>query len=222
MRNYKRKIKLIGIFHFSVYTLPKIDTDFSVALLHRNDGIISGDAVIGQYNLTSTNTIDQFIARFDSAGTCLGIEHFGPVSNYNMDVVVDSNNEIIVSAKITENLYLDQYLIEFDGYKNYYLAKHDSTINQIGEPTKSIATSELIIIPNPSDGTCSIQWPDEVNSLKEATLYIYDNEGRLLEKIAVLKNQAQAKLKLDYLAKGIYHAKLQQGNKSYTGKIVFL
>ncbi|MCF8370727.1 MAG: T9SS type A sorting domain-containing protein [Bacteroidales bacterium] len=198
----------------------------NVSLDHNNNillsGVISGHADFGTFSVESNTGTDQFIARFLPNGTCLGVEYFGKTERNPCRVKADQSNNLIVSGCFRDTLSIgNNTFISTEWGRSFFIAKHDSTITQIEVPAKSTVAYELIIIPNPNDGTCSIQFPAEVNPLKEAMLYIYDSEGRMLEEIPVLKNQPAAKIELDYLAKGIYLAKLVQGNKSYNGKIVF-
>lgn len=211
---------MIWIDHYAVGSdpIPDIQLDYNKNILIT--GNLYGNITIGNFTVSSNTTHDQFFARLSTDGVCLGIENFGKVSGWNK-IISDLNNDLLIVGHYKDSLVIDDQTINNTGYQSFFIAKHDSTINQIEEPTKSTTSNELIIIPNPNDGTCRIQFPAEVNPLKEAMLYIYDSEGRMLEEIPVLKNQPAAKIELDYLAKGLYLAKLVQGTKSYNGKIVF-
>ena len=163
---------------------------------------------------------DQLIAKFDPNGNCLGLEYFGPfLVDYR--IISDNSNNIITTGKISEPLFIGHHTLNPNGNRNFYLAKHDSTITHIEEPIKSSEFEELVIMPNPMDGTCTILLPESVNPAQEATLLVYNSQGQVLKRIAISKGQEQAKIELDLVAKGLYPVKLVQGNRNYTGRIMF-
>jgi hypothetical protein len=79
---------------------------------------------------------------------------------------------------------------------------------------------KLIIYPNPSKGECNITIPDEFLNEKNLTLSIYDNTGKLIRQTKVEVNTGNIKLNLEAEAKGVYYARLSNGKKNYSGKIV--
>ena len=80
---------------------------------------------------------------------------------------------------------------------------------------------EIEIYPNPTPGQFNINVPDEFLHERNLVLSIYDNTGKLVQQQKMEMSDNKIKLNLEAEAKGIYHAVLSNGDKSYNGKIVF-
>jgi hypothetical protein len=81
--------------------------------------------------------------------------------------------------------------------------------------------NQLFIYPNPTAGTCNIILPEEFLDESSLTLSIYDAGGVLVQQIQLNSNDEIFDFDLNIKAKGVYIATLSNGEKKYTGKIVF-
>ncbi|MFH1936892.1 MAG: T9SS type A sorting domain-containing protein, partial [Bacteroidota bacterium] len=63
--------------------------------------------------------------------------------------------------------------------------------------------------------------PDEFQHEKELNLEVYDQTGRLIQQARMKIAGNSVELDIRAQAKGLYHAILSNGKKSYSGKIIF-
>jgi hypothetical protein len=95
-----------------------------------------------------------------------------------------------------------------------------AAITGIIHPGKTDANT-LLIFANPNTGQCRVTVPEEFRREKELALYIYDHTGRLIQEARLHLAGETVEIDIRARAKGLYHAILSNGEKSYPGKIVF-
>jgi hypothetical protein len=180
-------------------------------------GFFSGNASFGSYSVSTSNTYDMFLTRYNSNGDCLGVRHFGYASSGR--VVVDNNGNPICSGGFFNTITIGSNTFTSYGYVDLYLAKSDIFTGIDGEGR--MANNQLIIYANPNQGKCNITVPDDFLHEKNLTLSIYDNTGKFIQQKNLEMNDGKIKLNLEAEAKGIYSVTLSNSSKSYNGKIIF-
>jgi hypothetical protein len=182
-------------------------------------GKFSGNASFGTINLNTSNTTDMFVARYDSAGNCIGVVNFGEAIGYG--VQTDNSGSVYCSGSFTGDVSIGSTnLINTSGggYTDIFLAKLDAITG--GTTGGRAGSNELVIYANPNSGSFNIKVPGEVRTFKNAVLIIYDNNGRETSRFALDKENDFPRFDIVNAAKGMYTVKLVQGDKSYTGKLV--
>ncbi len=183
-------------------------------------GGFSGTATFGTYTVTAATATDLFVARYDNNGNCIGVTQADNSKNGWTNVVSDNTGGFHVAGEFTGTTTFGSYpLTSYGGVCDVFVARHDA-ITGIQEFGRT-ANNQLMIYANPTIGKCNITVPDEFLHEKNLVLSIYDNTGRLIQQTKVEMNEDKIKLNLEAEAKGVYHATLSNGKKSYGGKIVF-
>jgi hypothetical protein len=191
----------------------KVDNDGNFYAI----GSFANTVNFGTYTISTSNTLDMFLVRYNSSGDCLGVRHFGYASGGK--VVVDNAGNPICSGAFQNTVNIGSNTFTSNGYFDVYLAKSDIFTGIGGEGR--IANNQLIIYANPNAGKCNITVPDDFLHEKKLTLSIYDNTGKLIQQKTVEMNDGKIKLNLEAEATGVYNVALSNGKKSYNGKIVF-
>jgi hypothetical protein len=109
--------------------------------------------------------------------------------------------------------------IESYGSSDFIFAKC-SAITGV-EEQKSNWQNKLLIYANPTTGKCTVTIPEEFLNEKQLTLQVFDFQGKLIEKTVLALADGKIRLNLEARAKGMYQVVLDNGRKSYTGKVVF-
>ena len=183
-------------------------------------GYFSGSAHFGSLSVTASTASDMFVAKYNSAGACIGVNTAGNAFGEAVTADVGGRCYVTGGVKDTTN-FGSTVLISLAGNKpNIFTAKTDMIITGINEKKQS-TNNQLIIYANPNEGKCNITVPDEFLNDNNLTLSIFDNSGKLIQQKKLEMSENKIKLDLDAEAKGIYTAILSNGKKSYSGKIVF-
>ena len=179
-------------------------------------GAITGIGTFGSFTISTNGTSDMFVARYNSAGDCLGVEDFDQFSGY---LGADNSGNYFIAGELNHPLIFGGTTLTAISGPDVFLAKHDVIT---GTHTESrAANDQLIIYANPTAGKCNITIPDDFLNEKNLTLNIYDNMGRLIQSKTLQMNDGKISLNLEEEAKGIYHISLSNGRKNYQGKIIF-
>jgi len=165
---------------------------------------------------TSMDTMNIFIARYTGDGECLGARQYSKGASI---VAVDPDGQVLHGGSFLSTINIGPQPLTSRGNRDVFLAKC-SPITGIVQP-KETETTTLLVYANPSTGQCRITIPDEFRTEKELTLTIYDQTGRLVQESSVNISGETVTLDIRAQAKGLYHAILSNGKKSYSGKIVF-
>jgi Secretion system C-terminal sorting domain len=180
-------------------------------------GNFGGTAHFGNNTVTSSAANDLFLAKYTPNGDCIGVDHFGNAKG--LSVVVDNNNNPIVSGTFKNTVNIGATSFTSSGVYDAFVAKH-APITDIKTLSKT-SNNQLFIHANPNTGKCNITLPADVMNEANLVLSIYNNQGSLIQKIAVNTSEQKIKINLEAEAAGIYTAVLSGGSKSYSGKIVF-
>ncbi|MBL0342667.1 MAG: hypothetical protein IPP71_18320 [Bacteroidetes bacterium] len=86
-------------------------------------GSFSGTASFGNFQLTTTNPSDMFLARYDSAGNCLGVKNFGHASGNCL--ATDSNGDVVVAGTFNNTVTIGSNTLTSYGGR---LEMNDGTI----------------------------------------------------------------------------------------------
>jgi hypothetical protein len=179
-------------------------------------GEFGGTSDFGAQVITSYTNEDIFLARFDTAGSCTAVEHFGQASSSNVDV--DSNGDVLICGNFMNNLVIGGNSLTSHGSWDIFIAKHDAFVGQEEERS---ANYRLHIYANPTTGKCNITVPDDLANERYLELGIYDNTGRVLQQKVLEMNDGTIKVNLEAEAKGVYQVTLGNEKKRYSGTIVF-
>jgi len=179
-------------------------------------GAFNGNAHFGSFNLSTINSYDMFVTKYNSNGTCVGIRNFGQASGFS--IALDSYNNIICSGAFLNTVNIGSNNFTSFGGQDIYLAKIDEIV---GIEEGRLSNSELNIYANPNNGTCIIQMPDEFVNDKNVTLSIYDATGKIIQQQILQTIDGRFEINIEQKSKGVYHVVLSNLKKSYSGKIVF-
>lgn len=183
-------------------------------------GSFENSAVFGLDTMEVENE-STFITRLDNNGSVIGEVIFGAARNQGLSIL--NNGAIILTgSQIGTTQIGDTIFTTFSGSQSgsdNYLAKFDAItgMQTIGKPKDD----KLFIYANPTSGLCTITIPSEFEHEKNLMLYVYDQQGRLLKEAKVELDAENIRLDMEALAKGMYTAVLSNGQKKFSGKIVF-
>jgi len=180
-------------------------------------GTFSGSASFGSFNITSSDSSDMFLAKYNDIGTCMGVCHFGTARGVNL--IIDEFGNTICVGHFSGTVNIGNTTLSSLGLHDLYVAKSDS-ISGIHEPQNK-SEEQLVIYANPTAGTCNIVIPDDFQFDNNLTLSIYDNRGRLIRQIPVQISNDEIKFNIEAEAKGIYNVILSNNKKQYSGKLIF-
>ncbi len=178
-------------------------------------GFFSQSATFGSHTLTPAN-YSMFLARYNSQGDCLGVRHFESAIGTN---VLSDQGSVIVSGTFADSVSLGNNTIISNGLSDMFIARHDA-FTGVGE-FQGLRKSSLFIYANPSNGKCTITIPEEFQYESNLVLSILGRNGRTIKEYPIGIHDGKIRLNLEAEAKGIYIARLSNGVKQYTGKIVF-
>ncbi len=179
-------------------------------------GRFSQSITFGSNTLSTMNNLDMFLARYNSSGNCLGVRQLANVEGTN---VVSDQGGVIVSGLFSGSMTLGSTTLTSNGITDMFIARHDAFtgVGEIGLERNS----GLFIYANPTTGKCTINIPDEFINDLNLTLRVYNSLGKLIKEYPISQNEGKIFLNLDSEAKGTYIAKIDNGTKQYTGRIVF-
>jgi hypothetical protein len=181
-------------------------------------GTFSGDAKFGDYSVTAGSPNDMFLTRYNTMGQCLGITNVPNTSHGG--ITVDSNESAIITGGFKKTVSFGSHLITSYGSSDILIAKHNIITSVISKLTQS-SEPQLLIYANPTTGKCTITIPDEFLHEKQLTLQVFDFQGKLIEKTVLTLAEGKIRLNLEARAKGMYQVVVDNGRKSYMGKVVF-
>jgi hypothetical protein len=134
-------------------------------------------------------------------------------------VSVDPSGNLLCAGNFYNTITVGPNTFTSRGENDIFVAKC-SPITGIIKPMTANG-NRLLIYANPTTGVCNITIPDELKNEKNLTLFVYDQSGRLIQKTSVEMTDGKIRLDIRARAKGTYQAILTNGEKRYSGKIVF-
>lgn len=180
-------------------------------------GSYSGSTQVGPFNLVSGNSEEIFVGRMDKNGNWLGVANIGP--GRGGTITEDSNDNFYVNAVFQNTLIIGSTALTSAGGWDIFIAKC-SAITGIGENGRSLQ-SQLSIYANPNKGSFRIKIPDDIVSYEDATLLVFDQQGREITRFTLTVEKEETPVfDVDKAGPGIYLVQLVQGAKSYWGKMV--
>ena len=160
-----------------------------------------------------------YVARFDTLGNCLSVLYFGP-SMGSFGSLAINGDDLIISAPYTDNVPFGPTILP--AAKSVLLAKLDTLTGYTGVgPAFTSLQEELLIRANPNNGLCTVQLPAHLRFTNDLLLSIFDQTGRLVQRVPVTMGHAGVEVDIQAQAKGIYQVELGDGRQRYTGRIVF-
>ncbi|MCX6292075.1 MAG: T9SS type A sorting domain-containing protein [Bacteroidetes bacterium] len=199
----------------------------SIGLNVQSDGTyyitnsFSGTAVFGSYTISAGNAPDLFIARFNDAGDCLGLDHVG--GSHGTCIAADGSGVYVTGVfspfpSDSGMLSIGSSNFSTHGYEDIVFAKHNLLTGTGGE--SRIANNTLIIYANPNKGSFRLKVPDDFVNERHLLLNIFDDSGKLIRQQQLNMNDEHPKLDIFGEAKGTYHVTLSNSKKIYSGKMI--
>jgi len=128
------------------------------------------------YNLISNGDLDGFVQKITANGNFLWAKNIGGVSyDFANNIALDISGNLIVSGVYTEtsdfNTEDDITHTSNGGWDIYYLKITNTALD-----IKELQYANIIIYPNPSNGTVNI----DLGALSDATVRVFSINGKLL------------------------------------------
>lgn len=190
----------------------KVDIDGNCYLT----GIFSGSATFSSFNISTLNSNDMFICRFNNNGDCFGVRHFGQASGHY--VTVDNSNMAYCIGTFQNTIVVGNTSLTSYDNQDIYLAKIDE-ITGIGG-NQRVDQNQLIIYANPNKGTFNIKVPDAIKSFKQAWLYVYDASGNEIARFNLDNESDTPHFEISNSKPGSYSVRLVQGEMVYSGQMI--
>jgi len=176
-----------------------------------------GDIQCGSTILTSDLSYNTALVKFSPDGDCLGLRQYSAEKVPMLSI--DREGNIGMAGSFKNSLEIGGNLFTSFGEMDIFAAKC-APITGIPQPMES-PQEELMIYANPTTGQCNITIPEPFRQEKELRLQIYDQTGKLVQEARMELAGESIKLDIRAKAKGLYLAVLTNGQRSYSGKIVF-
>jgi hypothetical protein len=187
-------------------------------------GRFKGPLTLGSKVVQPTNATSGFAARFSPTGECVGAWAFGRIQSgtkgsvlpmdYGVVIACDYDSAMVVGTEVVPVTQID--------FADLFIAKFDSLSGFTGvQAFVPEGESGLHIYANPSNGLCTVELPNAITAGSDLVLTIFDAQGRVVQQAPLRMHQGTVELDIQAQAKGIYHVELQDGNRRYTGRIVF-
>ncbi|MFN8323280.1 MAG: T9SS type A sorting domain-containing protein [Chitinophagales bacterium] len=180
-------------------------------------GNFSGSMALCGDTLTAQSSSDMFIARFDTAGNCLGIV---TVPNASVaGLVEDSAGNVYVTGAVygTNAIAFDETTVMPQGNGDFFLAKLSAIT---GNTNRLLEDNRLTIYPNPNNQNFTIVVPEALVHGSTAHLSILDNNGRVIKEEDTDISGNRVNTDISTVQKGMYTVILSHGHKKFTGRVV--
>ncbi|MCW5908135.1 MAG: T9SS type A sorting domain-containing protein [Chitinophagales bacterium] len=181
-------------------------------------GSFSGSMVLCGDTITAESSSDMFIARFDTAGNCIGV-----VTVPNASVagfVEDSAGNVYVTGAVygTADIAFDETTVMPQGNGDFFLAK----LSAIVSSSRFLKTEDnlLTIYANPNQGNFTVQVPESLHNATRIQLGVYDNTGKTIKEEHLTVTDNKLAIDLGAVTKGIYTVTLTSGQRKFTGRVV--
>lgn len=182
-------------------------------------GYFSGSARFGTSQITAGTSVDAYIAKYDTAGNCRSLLHFGEASGRSIGWSDDQH--LIIGGLFTGDIILGADTISSFNAWDALVVSVDTVLTGIELPANRTAKS-LVVYANPNGGHCRIAFPKGLDRSTEWKLFVYADEGRLLYEQAVDPGMPHQSINISPSPSGIYSVILSNGKETYTGRIVLV
>jgi len=154
-----------------------------------------------------------FIAAFDSAGNCLGMQSaLGSI--YSSSVAGDKNGECYTTGSVYNNSTFGSINLPVTvGNESVFIAK-TNRLTSTGTGLRQISET-FNVYPNPSAGGYTMQVSSD---LLNSTMFIYDINGKLIFQDKIIQQQSQ--IEIPSLSNGMYLIKLNTPNGATLQKTI--
>ncbi len=194
-----------------------------INLLRKPDGNLylignfNGITNLGTYFFSSVNSFDAFVGLIDENLNWLNVFHLVNATGGNLKQ--DSNGDLFLGLSFQNSITLGTTTLNASGTQSALIAK-SSAITGIGGNERSLQ-SQLSIYANPNKGSFRIKIPEDIVSYEEATLLVFDQQGREITRfnLSLVEDETPV-FDVDKAGPGVYMVQLVQGTKSYWGKMV--
>lgn len=213
---------LIWVRQSNAASMSTASTYFKTLTTDEDGNIyITGDfnigTQIGPYSLTASTSSDVLIGRIDKDGNWLGVVSFG--QGYGQQLREASSGDFFIIGKFNNTLSLGSTNLTSVGGSDIYIARSTEIMGLAN--SNRIGNNQLRIYANPNKGSFRIMVPETISQYEEATLFIFDESGKILYDFNVLLNNGEHPLlNLLDINSGGYLVKLSQGNQSFFGKML--
>jgi hypothetical protein len=170
------------------------------------------------FNGTTIEGKGLFTVGYTKDGDCLGTAFVE--NTYGKSITTDGLKNVYITGSYQNAPTIGDTTLPDAGLApNVLLVKFDAFtgIEEKHQP----GNDKLFIYANPTTGLCTIEIPEEFEHEPQLTLFVYDQQGRLLKQAEIVMEEEKVKLNLEALAKGMYTAVITNGKKRYSGKIIF-
>lgn len=182
-------------------------------------GYFSGSARFGTSQITAGTSVDAYIAKYDTAGNCRSLLHFGEAAGRSIGW--SDNQHLIIGGLFTGDIILGADTISSFNAWDALVVSVDTVLTGIELPASRTAKS-LVVYANPNGGHCRIAFPKGLDRSTEWKLFVYADEGRLLYEQAVDPGMAHQSINISPSPSGIYSVMLSNGKETFTGRIVLV
>lgn len=172
-------------------------------------GFFSNLAVFGDYSLQSSGMSDVFIALYNWAGEVEWLKSAGGEYQdygYGLSLGNSTDNSIFLCGDYQEEAAFDDIIISNWGSFDVFCAK----LNYNGDFVNENNNNNLIISPNPSNGTFKVIINDNVKTI---SVKIYDIKSALLMEKTFVPNHQSITIKTDLIS-GTYNLNIPELNIS--------
>lgn len=181
-------------------------------------GALTDSVTFGSYTVVQPTLWNLYVARYDSAGNCLGV--INNAEARGKGVTRGNDGFLYITGEYLNTINFGLSTLVSNGSWDAFVAKV-AEFTGLNAVNKTPEGSQLIIYANPNSGTCNIQIPDEFMYEDNLVLSIYNLTGVLIQQQTLHLEENKVLLNLEAEAKGVYMATLSNGKTVYSGKIIF-
>ena len=156
------------------------------------------------------------MARYDTAGNCIGVMHFGYA--FGTGIQVDTSDNVYINAWFRDELSIGSTSMTSFGDWDICIAKMDAITGIQHRPGQT--DDKLFIYANPNRGIFNVEVPQEVMNEKQLTLKIFDNSNRLVKQQSLDMTEETLHVEVPDYKPGIYYLQLISNKRTYSGKMI--
>lgn len=176
----------------------------------------------GDVEVAATTGKDAYVARLDTNGNVLGLVQLGRVMQIGSGSILANENGVFLSNMFDSTIVYGPLVVPVpNGGTELVVVKFQDVEGFTGIPSTLSLGEGLLIYANPNKGTCNIDLPPELLHDQGLVLRILDAQGRVVQESPLNITEGTVHLDIRAQAAGTYVVEVGNGNKRYTGRIVF-